>query len=143
MQSEAQFSIKLLIEVCCNSGCGIMFAVPENWQLQKRRDHSSFYCPNGHSQHYLTESDAEKANRLAELKAQAIVNEERHLRLVAEAERDKAVRAKNKIERRIAKGVCPCCNRQFSDLHKHMKMKHKSYGLPPGSNPKQIAGTVQ
>lgn len=130
---------------CCNTTCGIQFAAPEHWVTQRRRDHSWWYCPNGHNQHFPDESDVTKAQRLqreSELKAQAQINEERHLRVVAENERDKAVRAKRKIEKRIRAGVCPCCNRTFGDLHRHMTTKHKEYGLPPGKDAKQLTGAA-
>ncbi|HYC31767.1 MAG TPA: hypothetical protein VEB59_05720, partial [Gemmatimonadales bacterium] len=33
-----------------------------------------------------------------------------------------------KIKRRVAGGVCPCCNRTFSDLARHMSGKHPGWG---------------
>ena len=32
-----------------------------------------------------------------------------------------------KTKRRIGKGVCPCCNRTFQDLQRHMAGKHPEY----------------
>lgn len=32
--------------------CGIEFGVPEDYDRARVRDHRSFYCPNGHGQHY-------------------------------------------------------------------------------------------
>lgn len=131
------------VTTCVN--CGMQFAVAYHWLSEKRNNHKSFYCPNGHVLSYPSESGEEKARRLqakAELEAQAKINSEKHLRLVAELERDKAIKAKRKIEKRISKGVCPCCNRTFEDLARHMGSKHKDYALPPGSE-KRIHGTVQ
>lgn len=120
--------------------CGIIFGVPDLWDVNRRRDHASFYCPNGHGQHYTGESDIEKANRLAR-EAQAEVNRERHLRLVVERERDKAVLQRKRIEKRIAAGVCICCGRTFENLARHMKSKHKNLTLSQGAQ-KLIEGTV-
>lgn len=144
--SEVAFQITLVTQTCCYSFCGILFAVPKTWDNERRRDHSSFYCPNGHIQHYTGESDVQKANRLVaetERTMQAKVNEARHAQLVAEAERDKAANANRRLERRISRGVCTCCNRTFEDLQRHMATKHKGYGLPHGSAPKQIKGAVK
>ncbi len=32
-----------------------------------------------------------------------------------------------KVKKRAANGVCPCCNRTFSDLARHMKAKHPDF----------------
>lgn len=32
-----------------------------------------------------------------------------------------------KLKRRVSNGVCPCCNRSFADLHRHMTEKHPDY----------------
>lgn len=141
----AYLEVNQVFTIMTCSQCGMQFAVAEQWRKERIEDHRTWYCPNGHQRHYPGESSSEKAQRLqreGELKAQAQINEERHLRLVAERELDKAVKAKRKIEKRIAKGVCPCCNRTFEDLARHMGSKHKDYALPPGSE-KRIHGTVQ
>lgn len=45
----------VLTTITC-SECGIAFGVPEHWRSTKRSDHSTFWCPNGHRQHYPGES---------------------------------------------------------------------------------------
>lgn len=126
--------------------CGISYGVPEPWRQDRLKDGNTWYCPNGHNRHFiLGETDVQKGERLKrelELRLQSTINEERHARLVAEKERDSERRKRRKIEKRIAAGVCPCCNRTFEDLHRHMSTKHKGYALPPGQA-KQIQGTVQ
>lgn len=32
-----------------------------------------------------------------------------------------------KVKNRVSKGVCPCCNRYFKNLHRHMENKHPDY----------------
>lgn len=126
--------------------CGLMYGVPEPWRLERKGNGLTWYCPNGHTRYYVQgETELAKANRLKremELQLQARINEEQHLRLVVEKERDSERRKRRKIEKRIAAGVCPCCNRTFDDLHRHMQTKHKDYALPPGKH-KEIAGTIQ
>ncbi|MFB3077027.1 MAG: hypothetical protein ACE1Y4_03380 [Lysobacterales bacterium] len=35
--------------------------------------------------------------------------------------------AATRIKNRVARGVCPCCNRSFTNLHRHMESKHPNY----------------
>jgi hypothetical protein len=32
-----------------------------------------------------------------------------------------------RIRNRVANGVCPCCNRTFADLHRHMASQHPEF----------------
>lgn len=41
--------------------------------------------------------------------------------------RDGMKGALTKVKNRISKGVCPCCNRTFADLQRHMTTKHPKY----------------
>jgi hypothetical protein len=128
---------RMVTETCCQ--CGVIFAMTESYKASRKKDKEYFYCPNGHAQHY-TKSDAD---HLREELAQ-----ERHLREQVEADRtwwknrsaekDASLQAKErrlsaakgqitKIKNRVGKGVCPCCNRFFSDLNRHMTSKHPTY----------------
>src|SRR5690348_17118433 len=97
--------VQFEVITCCAKGCGLTFAVP-NWWYQKRRDdHSSWSCPNGHSQHFSAESDAERERRLRKeaeqriLEAQARTNQARHeaevLKRQVAAQKRLATRVKN------------------------------------------------
>lgn len=35
--------------------------------------------------------------------------------------------AKTKLKKRIAKGACPCCNRHFVNLQRHIEGQHPEY----------------
>lgn len=116
--------------------CGIAFAVPDPWYNQRRNDHSTFYCPNGHPRCFLGKSDAEKlrdelaqvrthhANALAWARDE-MASKQRAQRQAA-ALRGVVTRTKN----RVAKGKCPCCRKQFPDLAAHMQGEHPDYGSP-------------
>lgn len=132
--AEVSFTQTLTVVDCAQ--CGVQFAITKDYEQRRRRDHESFYCPAGHSNAYQTLSDVEKAQRETR-EAQAKINSEQHLRLVAEKERDKALAAKRKIERRISRGVCMCCNRTFPNLRQHMATKHKDK-LMGGTPQKQL-----
>ena len=40
---------------CCN--CGITFAIPNDFDNGRRKDHNNFYCPNGHPLSYNKKSE--------------------------------------------------------------------------------------
>ncbi len=123
---------------CCHAGCGISFAVPHTWERKRRDDHSRFFCPNGHGQAFTGESDAEKLRRERDRLAQRIAEKDdeiRHQRDRAENEEKRVIAYKGHLTRskkRHAAGVCPCCNRTFSQLTEHMKTKHPKY--QPGAD---------
>ena len=118
---------------CCHQGCGLTFAVPETWETKRRKDHSWWYCPNGHTQHFTGESDAEKAKRLAdELTRTRAAHDQtvaRWRERTDSAERRlSATRGVvTRIKNRVGSGVCPCCNRTFADLQRHMTGQHPTW----------------
>lgn len=121
---------KLEVEVCT---CGVLFAAPEHMLDKRREDGKSFYCPNGHSLVYGSEN--------AKLKAQLQRERDRAGRLAARLDQTEASRRAYKgqatrIKNRVSKGVCPCCNRSFRDLARHMKSKHPDFAAERPQEPK-------
>ena len=124
---EITFTGTLKVHDCPN--CGITHAIPTDFErLMKERD-GSCICPNGHSWSFTGKSKnqiiKENEERIAQLRARvASRNEEiEHIKGSQKALRGVITKTK----RRIANGVCPCCNRSFADLAKHMKGKHPKY----------------
>jgi hypothetical protein len=126
-------SVELVTETCC--ACGILFAMPA--ELKKRaleqRDRLSFYCPNGHSQHYVGKSDGqllreerERADRLRGELSSTRAERDHHW-----TERKKLCTRHHNMRKRIQQGVCPCCNRTFENLARHMKSKHPAFDYEP------------
>lgn len=123
--------ITLVGETCCV--CGIAFGLGEDYQRQRRDDQKSWYCPNGHHQHYTGPTEAQKLrDQLEEQKRRT--ESEREWRHAAErsvvAQRAQATRARNerdRIKTRVSNGACPCCKRSFSDLRRHMQCKHPGW----------------
>lgn len=115
---------------CAECGCsfGVRHSLNEWFRADARR---WFFCPHGHQQHYTNaDNDLEKVRRerdrikqqnamLAQEAAEA-AEREKAARRQAAAFRGVATRMKN----RVKAGVCPCCNRTFSDLARHMAHKH-------------------
>lgn len=111
---------------CCHAGCGIVFAVPRWWEIKRREDHTSFYCPNGHSQSFSRESDEEKFRRERDSARQQLtrVEEEKQAAL---RDAEKARKETKKLKKRAAAGTCPCCQRSFSNMTEHMKKEHPKF----------------
>ena len=111
--------------------CGMRHAVPEelrDFQLRSHRDGDDFliYCPLGHSYHPSgkgkAELEREKRER-AETRAQALKDQ-----LESEARAHSATKGQlTKARKRIGKGVCPCCNRHFTNVERHMATQHPTY----------------
>lgn len=105
--------------------CGIEFDVPEPWRAEKEKTGEGWNCPNGHSRVYReTELDkVKKENEQLKLAKQRAEERERIARAEQQGEQRKRVRAENKLKR-VKCGVCPDCNRSFTNLRRHMATKH-------------------
>lgn len=126
--------------------CGITYAIParlqENAYARGNRE-IVWYCPNGHQLGYNGQSEDEKIAE--QLNQQLRLERERTARLAAQndqaraearAQKGRATRFKNDRDRergRVAAGVCPCCNRTFQDLARHMAGQHP--GFPKQDDP--------
>lgn len=109
------------------------------WMAQGTRDtylrnHQTFYCPHGHPQHFVEgKSEAEKlreqldaerrARQRAEQRIAERADEARAAWRTASAYKGQATRLRN----RAKAGVCPCCNRSFENLRRHMANKHPAF----------------
>lgn len=117
--------------------CGVHHAIPETLReqaLAKRgANGKQVYCPNGHTWHYTGKTEAERlAGELERAQQQRAWAEARanRLRAEAEAERRKAAAYKGvatKAKRRAAAAACPCCNRTFVQLRRHLDSQHPEY----------------
>lgn len=90
--------------------CGVVFCLPARLDRQVRENHTTFYCPNGHGQHYPHETKAERLRR--EVKRLLDVTAYRDRRIEELALRlDRAYR------------TCPLCGHVFrwpSFLREHL-----------------------
>lgn len=129
-ETTITYSSVLITKTC--GQCGIHFAVPETFDNARQRDGKTFYCPNGHLRVYReTESDRlkkELAFKQSQLERErATVQRLSDESATAERRLSAAKGQITKIKNRVSKGVCPCCNRQFADLHRHMTTQHPNY----------------
>jgi hypothetical protein len=123
-----------LVPITCGAkGCGVTFALDRQFVAARRADHARWYCPNGHSCWYPAKSEMEKLqDELAA--ARRIASNERDWRRREREQRERAERQRaaargqvTKIKRRVGRGVCPCCNRTFADLGRHMAGQHPEF----------------
>lgn len=126
-------TIILISHVC--GECGISFSMPEKFINERKEDGGTFYCPNGHPRVFREpevkrlKKELEAAERRAKLfhgYYEAEQNDHEHTRNRLRA--TKGVLTKTK--KRVAAGVCPCCNRTFQDLSRHMAGQHPEYAMP-------------
>ncbi len=110
---------------CAN--CGFTFAVPSAWWQEKHDTHKSIYCPRCKSGSYWPEESDEEKLRAQLVSARDMLDTARWERDFNERRRRAEKAAKTRIKNRVAKGVCPCCNRTFQNLAKHMAGQHPEY----------------
>jgi hypothetical protein len=129
MTTTISYTGRLVVATCW---CGIKHAVPEELHDRQARQHrdgvkqASIYCPLGHSYINAGEGEAERLRR--ELGWQR----DRVARANARADQAEASArahkgAATKARKRAAAAVCPCCNRSFVQLRRHMATKHPDY----------------
>jgi hypothetical protein len=94
----------------------------------------SLFCAYGHEQHYV-EGDSEETklrrerDRLAQQIAQKDdeIRHQQFLRDLADKRAQRSHKEVVRLKKRAAAGVCPCCNRSFGELAKHMATKHPDF----------------
>ena len=120
---------QLQAEFCVD--CGVPFGVDREYARERKRDHRTFYCPNGHGQHWPQKTDAEKERERRE-QTERELGYARHqrdsARTEAEFQRRSAAAEKGHRTRTlnlIKAGVCPICKqRNFTNVRRHMEMQH-------------------
>lgn len=114
---------------CWHEGCGVRFGMSEDHHRILVERGTVFHCLNGHRLSF-GEGPAKAAQRERDAALQrekwAKEDAERQRNLRAKAERSQRATAGHlkRVKMRTAHGVCPCCNRTFADLARHMATKH-------------------
>lgn len=127
-----------LVEVECGN-CITHFAIDDTLQQRCLETGRKFYCPNGHANYYQDDELSRLREEREKLKQEADNARKR----MAWAERqandlnDALVETKKqyaatkgqltKTRKRIAHGVCPCCNRTFANVARHVTSKHPDF----------------
>lgn len=118
----------LVIETCAN--CGMAFGLDRDYYHKVKDSHEAFYCPKGHSQYYSGKSEAERLkdelaarDRRIEAFHTTLANKNTTIQSLNYSNRALKA-AKTKVLNRVKNGVCPCCNRTFTNLQQHFKTVH-------------------
>jgi hypothetical protein len=125
------------LEVVTCAGCAMTFGIPVHLATDRRTDHKTFYCPNGHSNYWPQESDLERTERFLTNARERT----RYAEAAASAARDQAAAAARsnralkghltRARNKIAAGNCPVpdCGQHFANVREHMKFKHPEFHL--------------
>lgn len=120
------FTDTLVVVTCW---CGINHAVPADlYNFQQRQfdngeSVTSIYCPLGHQHQPAGEGKAAKLER--DLERATLRNSGTLARLESERRSHSATKGQlTKTKKRVGKGVCPCCNRHFTNVQRHMEQQH-------------------
>lgn len=124
------------VGACCQCKCQMWIpdALYEAARASGGPSGIRFYCGYGHSQYFcIGESEADKLRRERDRLTQRIAEKDDEIKRQQEqrqaAERQLAATrgVVTRIKNRVGHGVCPCCNRTFGDLARHMATKHPAY----------------
>lgn len=117
--------------------CHAIYAIDEAARLRYKSKGETWTCPYCAQSTGYGDSDAVRERRLREQAEKSAQfwreRSERAARERVSAEHSaRTVRGHmTRLKRRVAAGVCPCCQRTFQDLHRHMKGQHPEYAVAP------------
>jgi DNA repair exonuclease SbcCD ATPase subunit len=120
------------LTIKCCPVCSIRYAAPESMFVRIKERGGSWHCPNGHVL-VFNESEADGLKKALESEKRSSEYKDQRIKslnndLMASSNRLRATKAaKTRLKNRIAVGVCPCCNRTFQDLARHMAGKHPEF----------------
>lgn len=135
MSQVVQLTQNLVSLTCWSTkdgACGIQFAMPQKFSDTCSQHGTVFHCPRGHALSY-GESELVKANKRLEfekIRREAAERDAEAFRKARDTARKAEGIAKGKLKaqsERVKNGVCPCCNRSFLNLQRHMATKHKDF----------------
>ncbi len=125
-----------LIPVTCHK-CSGVYGLSSRFDREKHEKGGSWHCPYCDvstvyrtSENERLKQELAKTIHRAEQREAALRDEAKYaneLAVRAEHARRGEKAAKTRIKNRIAKGICPCCNRGFGNLGQHMREKHPEF----------------
>ena len=104
--------------------CGVPFAMNDDMVQSRESNHKTWYCPNcGCRRHFAKLSREEQLERQLHYARELSESRAQQLK-TADYQRRAAKANLTKYKKRVGKGVCPCCNRTFQNLARHMASQH-------------------
>ena len=122
---------------CCS--CGFSVGLPAEFVHRRKKDGKRFYCPScskGQSWQKTEEDRLREQLAKETLRLEQAQRDRDRTRLDATQAKRSRAHYKGEVTRlknRITKGVCPCCNRHFTNLERHMAGQHPDYADAPES----------
>ena len=114
-------AVTLEMQTCIT--CGVEFGVPGLLDDELQKNHRSFYCPNGHQQYYLGETEEERLRKKVRF-----LKDDIEIRIKENTELFKnlngALGKITSLKKRAKAGLCSQCRRHFANLQRHMDTKH-------------------
>lgn len=66
MSDSFTMGVGFEVVTCCNKSCLQPFAMTTAMKAARLKDKSTFYCPNGHPQHFTAETTEERLRKNVE-----------------------------------------------------------------------------
>lgn len=107
-------NIYISMETIVCSSCGVTFMIPEVKHSKLIETKDSFYCPNGHSLHFLGKTAAQE---IKELKEQLQIKQG-----LLVARTNELANVKQLLN---TKKPCDVCGKRVQDITSHKKRMHK------------------
>lgn len=131
MESLA-YNVTLTTMAC--GECGGVYAISERYRQQRQQEGNGWTCPYCKcSWGYFKNGENDRLKRELEEAKQATERERKRKEWAEQEARNAELRTRaqkgvvTRIKNRVGNGVCPCCNRAFQDLQRHMHTKHPDY----------------
>lgn len=114
-----------LEKIECGS-CGGILALTHQFLAAKRREGGWFTCPYCKATRGWGKNDADRLREELESKRKELTAAKCEL-LNQTARREIAEKILVRHKKRTKNGVCPCCQRSFINLKRHIASKHPTY----------------
>lgn len=102
---------------------GFTFAMTRTFYDETHRGRS-WYCPMGHRRAWLGQTTEQQ---LARSQARETALQDQLSAAIRDAEATRVALLRDR--QRFVNGVCPCCNRSFENVRRHMASKHPDYDV--------------
>lgn len=135
--SNAEVDIKVQLEKIDCPSCNALYAMSCDYIDRRRKDGKCWNCP------YCSAGTSFHGNdEISKLKKQIADEQVIKNRALADANflRGEVLAAKaaeERLKKRAASGVCPCCTRTFVNVADHIKQKHPDFVGRKTAAPKQ------
>jgi hypothetical protein len=139
VMSRIAFEHDYELVTCGADGCDQTFGMHEDYYKETRRTGETWYCPKGHPRVWGGadhRAEAEETPRRARSRSRTSCQ-------AAVAEGEQTRQALLRDRQRFANGVCPCCNRSFENVRRHMTTKHPDYDAQAAVDHRQVQVLVR